>query len=129
MKRNVILMLVLFIFCTPFVEAQVSLDTIFIKSKKKVPATIMPARYYYYPNLEAYYDATEKIYYYHNNRTWIASETLPNFNRGYSFRNGLYVMINDYFGEEPYSQINLHKKKFPPDYSTKRKPKNPNIPN
>lgn len=127
MKRIAFLVLGLIIFTTQFAFAQVSLDTIFIKTKKKTTVVFEQVRYYYFPNLQAYFDTTQKQYLYYQDSTWVTSETLPPITRGYSFRNGLYVMIKDYFGETPYSLYDLHKKLYPPDYSTKRKPINQNI--
>lgn len=78
-------------------------------------------RYYYYPNLQAYFDTKVGLYLYQENGEWVESERLAPTFRGYSLKNGQYVMIKDYVGEEPYTLINDHKAKFPADYSSRPK--------
>jgi hypothetical protein len=78
---------------------------------KNVPSEdegTMKLRYYYYPNLEAYYDKLKEIYY-----KWIVAKELPAGMGGYSLYSKVYVTIEDYNGEEPYLLIDIHKKKFP----------------
>jgi len=78
-------------------------------------------RYYYYPNLEAYFDTQKSIYYYKEDGKWIAAEELPNGYRGYSIYNKTTVFITDYDDENPCQFIDQHKKKYP--YITNEKVK------
>ena len=70
-------------------------------------------RYYYYPNLEAYFDNLELIYYYKINGKWKLDEELPVNYGGYSMYNKLKVTITDYDGDEPYQLLPAHKKMYP----------------
>lgn len=70
-------------------------------------------RYYYYPNLEAYFDNLELIYYYKINGKWKSDEELPVNYGGYSMYNKLKVTITDYDGDEPYQLLPAHKKMYP----------------
>lgn len=83
---------------------------------KNVPSdekSLMKLRYYYYPNLEAYYDKLKQIYYYKKNGKWIVSKELPAGMGGYSLYSKVYVTIEDYNGDEPYLFVEIHKKKYP----------------
>ena len=70
-------------------------------------------RYYYYPNLEAYFDTLELVYHYKVNGKWEKAENLPANYGGYSLFNKSRVNITDYDGDEPYQLIKIHKKMYP----------------
>lgn len=70
-------------------------------------------RYYYFPNLEAYFDLKEKVYLYKEQGEWVEAEELPKNYGGYSLYNKVKVNITDYDGDEPYLMIDIHKKKYP----------------
>ena len=78
-------------------------------------------RYYYYPNLQAYFDTKVGLYLYQVNGDWVESERLSPTFRGYSLKNGQYVMIKDYLGDEPYTLLDQHKAQYPADYSSRPK--------
>lgn len=81
------------------------------------PATNCILRYYYFPNLEAYYDTQKSIYYYTEDGKWITAEEIPAGYRGYSLYNKVNVIIKDYDDDDPTQFVNVHKKKYP--YITK----------
>lgn len=90
------------------------------KSIKKVesPPLIDPIsncqlRYYYYPNLEAYFDTQKNIYFYKENSEWVEGDEIPEGYRGYSLYNRVFVYINDYDDDIVTQFIDIHKKKFP----------------
>ncbi len=70
-------------------------------------------RYYYFPNLEAYYDTQKKIYYYKEDAKWKTAEEIPKGYRGYSLFNKIYIYINDYDDDDVCQFIAIHRKKFP----------------
>jgi hypothetical protein len=70
-------------------------------------------RYYYYPNLEAYFDNLELVYHYKVNGKWEKAENLPANYGGYSLFNKSRVNITDYDGDEPYQLLKIHKKMYP----------------
>ena len=80
-------------------------------------------RYYYYPNLEAYFDNLELVYHYKVNGQWEKAENLPTNYGGYSLFNKVRVNITDYDGDEPYQLLKIHKKMFP--YNSKGRFSNP----
>jgi len=58
-------------------------------------------RYYYLPELDAYYDAQRQGYYYANGGGWIFTPTLPQMYAGYDFYTGPKIEVN-YFGDRPF---------------------------
>ncbi|HLA55108.1 MAG TPA: hypothetical protein VK623_03340 [Flavobacterium sp.] len=77
------------------------------------PLTNCAIRYYYYPNLEAYYDTKKNIYIFNQKGQWIAAQEIPAGYRGYSLYNKVSVFITDYDDENPTQFISQHKKKYP----------------
>jgi hypothetical protein len=75
-------------------------------------------RYYYYPNLEAYFDLKHRVYIYKVNGVWIQKQAIPANYRGYSMYNKRYVILSDVHvsNDKPYLLINQHKKKYPPNF-------------
>ena len=59
------------------------------------------------------------MYLYKVNGQWVESEELAPTVRGYSLKNGQYVMIKDYSGDEPYTLLEQHKKQYPANYSSR----------
>ena len=70
-------------------------------------------RYYYYPNLQAYFDNLEMVYHYKENGEWKKAPELPQNYGGYSLYNKARVIIDDYDGDRPYDYLSVHKKKYP----------------
>jgi hypothetical protein len=123
MKKITYLILGIMLFSFNYSQAQVQLDTIYIRSKKIAPAsTFVEVRYYYYPNLEAYFDTKIALYIYKEHGEWVKSETINASFRGYSLKNGQYVMLKGFTEDNPYTQIEEHKIKYPADYSSRPKP-------
>lgn len=82
---------------------------------------VLNVRYFYYPNLQAYYDRqTDSYLYTRNGKDWIEARQLPNNLRGYSIKNGKRVPLKEYAGEEPFNDNDFHRKLYPSDYSPKR---------
>lgn len=88
----------------------------------------MGARYYYYPNLDAYYDSKVNLYIFESNQqkgTIVKAKEIPSGYRGYSLYNGIRVAITDYDGDEPFSKIDEHRKMYPKKYTSRRQPPKP----
>lgn len=77
-------------------------------------------RYYYYPNLDAYFDSKEGLFIYNQNGQWLKIKELPTGYRGYSIYNGMNFAVNDYNGDKPYTKLADHQKEFPKKYSSRR---------
>lgn len=115
MKNITKLILGMLVFSFNYSNAQVELDAVSVNNSYKYEEV----RYYYYPNLQAYFDTKVAMYLYVENGEWVESEALDVKTRGYSLKNGQYVMIKDYVGDEPYTMISEHKKLYPANFSSR----------
>jgi hypothetical protein len=70
-------------------------------------------RYYYFPNLEAYYDSQKDIYMYSEKGEWKTAKEIPSGYRGYSIYNKINVVIRDYDDDDVIQFLKIHKKKYP----------------
>lgn len=70
-------------------------------------------RYFYFPNIQAYFDNLKMVYYYKENGEWQTAPELPKNYGGYSLYNKARVTINDYDGDNPYDLLPIHKKMYP----------------
>ncbi len=114
--------LLLLVFTCSFSSAQVS-DEIQSASPNGKETGI---RYYYFPNLEAYFDLQEKVYLYKEDGEWTEAEELPANYGGYSLYNKVRVTIENYDGDEPYLLLAEHKKMYP--YNSKGRFQTPTKP-
>lgn len=120
MKSNK-LFLMLFFFTCYLSSAQTSKDE--ISSLPIDDKTNCYIRYYYFPNLEAYFDNLELVYHFKVNGQWQQAENLPTNYGGYSLYNKVRVAITDFDGNEPYQLLKTHKKMYP--YNSKGRFTNP----
>lgn len=123
MKTITRILLGVIIFTSQLVTAQIELETVNISPRKTNVSKAVEARYCYFPNLQAYYDLKRGLYIYKQNGEWKRSRTIDSNYRGYSLNNILYVLINNYSGEEPYTLLDEHKLKYPANYSSRPQPK------
>lgn len=72
--------------------------------------TVAPS-YYYYPEIETYFDINSSVYIYFSNNNWVRSRALPVYYRDYDVRRGQRVAI-DYRGSKPYTHFHEHKVKY-----------------
>jgi hypothetical protein len=70
-------------------------------------------RYYYFPNIEAYFDNLKMVYHYKDKGVWTTAPELPQNYGGYSLYNKAHVEITNYDDDDPYKLILLHKKIYP----------------
>jgi hypothetical protein len=70
-------------------------------------------RYFYFPNIQAYFDNLKMVYYFKENGQWKTAPELPKNYGGYSLYNKARVTINDYDDENPFDLLAIHKKMYP----------------
>lgn len=70
-------------------------------------------RYFYFPNIQAYFDNLKMVYYYKENGEWQTAPELPKNYGGYSLYNKARVTINDFDDDNPYELLPIHKKMYP----------------
>ncbi|WP_284652134.1 hypothetical protein [Flavobacterium terrisoli] len=70
-------------------------------------------RYYYFPNIEAYFDNLKMVYYFKEKGEWMTAPELPKGYGGYSLYNKARVTITDFDDEMPYQFLKAHRKMYP----------------
>jgi hypothetical protein len=80
------------------------------------PAGYSNARYYYLPDVEAYYDIQSSRFIYFDGKTWVHRANLPGRYRNYDLYNGYKVVMTDYHGNTPYSHFRDYKTKYHKGY-------------
>ncbi len=114
-KLRIILMIIIALLFSEFVTAQMNVNI------NVGPRT---ARYYYLPNIHAYYDIQKSKYIYLSGSRWIHAKYLPESYGRYNLKSRHKVIIKDYRGDRPFVYIRKHKAKFPKGYgSSARKSK------
>jgi hypothetical protein len=84
-----------------------------IDNKDIIEKDALEFRYYYLPNMHAYFDLKTNKYIYKTNNNWKTSSELPQNYGGYSIFKNTKIPLRDYFGNEPQEKLNEHKKQFP----------------
>jgi hypothetical protein len=103
--------------------SQILLESGSIDTKEIFTDHSSEIRYYYYPNLQAYFDIQTQLYIVKQNGSWSTSKTIDVNSRGYCLRNGFHVPLKGFVADEPYLNIKQHKLSFPADYSSKQRRK------
>lgn len=99
------------------------------KEEKKLtidPQTNCELRYFYFPNMEAYYDLKNEVFHYQENNTWITNKQLPPNYGGYSLYKKERVILTDFEGDNPEQLIKIHRKMYP--YNAKGRIQRPDQP-
>lgn len=73
-------------------------------------------RYYYLPDVEAYYDVETSMFIYFGNGVWLHRSSLPFRYSNYDLYNGYKVVITGYHGHTPYNDFHKHKIKYKKGY-------------
>ena len=85
------------------------------------PDTMCQHRYYYYPNLQAYYDAKTQEYLLHlANGQWFVAPEIPSGYRGYSLNNRMNILIDNYDEDNIRDLLSVHRRKYPYNYGSRR---------
>jgi hypothetical protein len=121
MKKSTYLALGMLIISSYQVSSQMKTDLVDVDAKEIIISNGIEIRYYYFPNLQAYFDTSTKLYIIKQSGVWITSKTIDINSRGYCLRNGFHVMLKGFLEDNPYTLINEHKLKYPGDYSSKQR--------
>ncbi len=73
-------------------------------------------RYYYLPDVEAYYDLQTAMFIYYGGGVWIHRKQLPLRYRNYDLYKGYKVVMTDYRGKTPYIYFKEYKIKYAKGY-------------
>src|SRR3989304_5778871 len=80
------------------------------------PSGYNDVRFYYLPDVEAYYDVNPSMVIYYGGGVWVHNRYLPGRYRNYDLYSGYKVVISDYHGDSPYSHFKKHKTKYAKGY-------------
>lgn len=104
------------LFLSTTVKSQVSVNVNIGSPPMWGPVGYPDVRYYYLPDVEAYYDVQSSMFIYFGGGVWIRNAYLPGHYRNYDLYNGYKVVITDYRGNEPYVHFHNHKIKYKKGY-------------
>ena len=91
-------------------QAQVSVSVNLGSPPPWGPVGFSDARYYYLPDVEAYYDVQSSMFIYYGRGAWIHRAHLPPRYRNYDLYGGYKVVMNDYHGDAPYAHFKDHQR-------------------
>ena len=90
------------LFCASAVQAQVSVRFNLGVQPEWAPVGYEDSRYYYLPDVEAYYDVQNSMFIYYEGNSWIHRSYLPSRYRNYDLYHGYKVGMGNYRGNTPY---------------------------
>jgi hypothetical protein len=100
------------IFLAGSMQAQVAVNVSIGSPPLWGPAGHAEARYYYLPDVEAYYDVPTSMFIYNTGGVWVHRAQLPPRYRNYDLYGGYKVVMSDYRGDAPYANFKEHKMKY-----------------
>src|SRR5690349_14245458 len=103
------------LFVSSAVHAQLGISLNFNVARQPVwgPTGYDHVEYYYLPDIEAYYNVPQQLFYYHEDGRWVSSARLPARYRDYDFYRAHKVVVNE---RTPY----LHHETYRALYSSRR---------
>lgn len=116
MKTLKLIVIGIVLFLASPVKSQVSVNINLGSPPQWGPVGYTEVRYYYLPDVEAYYDVQSSMFIYYGGGTWIHRTYLPKRYRGYDLYGGYKVVMSDYHGNTPYTYFNEHKIKYAKGY-------------
>jgi hypothetical protein len=108
--RKLIVVLIAVIVCSVAgAQVRVSLNLNVDRQPIWGPTGYDHAEYYYFPDLEVYYNVPLQRFYYYNGARWASSSSLPSRYRGHDLYNSYKVVINE---RAPYRNHQLYREKY-----------------
>lgn len=80
------------------------------------PSGYSNVRYYYLPDVEAYYDVQTSMFIYMSGNTWVRRSYLPDRYRNYDLYHGYKVVMTGYHGNTPYTNFREYRMKYSKGY-------------
>jgi hypothetical protein len=115
MKTLKLIVIAGILFLVSSTQAQVSVSVNF-SPPPWGPVGYNQVRYYYLPDVEAYYDVQSSMFIYSDGRTWVHRAYLPARYHDYDLYGGYKVVMKDYHGNTPYMQFMEHKRMYARGY-------------
>lgn len=112
MKALKLIVFVLAMFVAGTTKAQVTVTMNLGSPPMWGPVGYSGVRYYYLPDVEAYYDVSASMFIYQSGGVWIHRTYLPRRYRNYDLYNGYKVVMSDYNGNTPYTHFREHQRDY-----------------
>ncbi len=106
----------LVLFLAVSMQAQVSVNVNIGSPPLWGPVGYTEVRYYYLPDVEAYYDIQSSMFICFVGGAWVHRDHLPSQYRSYDLYGGYKVVMTDYHGNAPYMNFKEHKNKYAKGY-------------
>jgi len=119
MKALKFIVVAILLFFAIGVKAQISMQVNIGAPPQWGPTGYTDVRYYYLPDVEAYYDIPSSMFIYFNGVSWVHRSYLPSRYRNYDLYNGYKVVMTDYRGNTPYTHFKEYKSKYAKGYRGK----------
>ena len=119
MKTIKLIAIVIVLFLSSTTKGQVSVNINVGSPPQWGPVGYTDVRYYYLPDVEAYYDIESSMFIYYGGGAWVHRAYLPSHFSHYDLYSGYKVVITDYRGREPYIHFTKHKTKYKKGYKGK----------
>jgi hypothetical protein len=112
MKSLKLLIIAIVLFLAGNTQAQISVNVNIGTPPMWGPTGYSGVKYYYLPDVEAYYDINASMFIYLNGSTWVHRRSLPSRYSNYDLYKGYKVVLTDYRDNAPYSHFKEHKFKY-----------------
>ncbi len=112
MKTLKLVALGIVLFFAGAAQAQVSVRFNIGSQPAWAPVGYEDSRYYYLPDVEAYYDVSNSMFIYFEGNSWIHRSYLPNRYRNYDLYRGYKVEMRGYRGNTPYYNHREYRAKY-----------------
>lgn len=116
MKTLKLIFLGMMLFFSDTIPAQVSVNVNIGSPPQWGPYGYSEVRYYYLPDVEAYYDVQSSMFIYYGGGVWLHRSYLPEQYGSYDLYSGYKVVMTDYHGEAPFDNFIEYKKKYKKGY-------------
>jgi len=113
MKILKLVVLGIVLFFASAAQAQVSVRINIGTPPQWGPAGYSNVRYYYLPDVEAYYDVQTSMFIYFEGRSWVRRSYLPSRYKNYDLYDGYKVVMKDYHGNAPYYKYREYRTLYP----------------
>lgn len=116
MKTLKLIVIGMILFIASVVQAQVSVNINIGSQPRWGPAGYTEVRYYYLPDVEAYYDVHSSLFIYYHQGAWVQRTYLPSRYKSYDLYSGYKVVMTDHHDNAPYTHFKEYKKKYAKGY-------------
>jgi len=119
MKTIRLICIGILIFLANIIQAQVSVSVNIGSPPPWGPYGYNGVRYYYLPDVEAYYDIQSSLFIYSEGGVWVHRGYLPARYRNYDLYGGYKVVMTDYRGNAPYTHFADYRSRYARGYHGK----------